>query len=60
MPQLDKLTFIAQLFWLLPSLAFIYYMLLKWILPSIAITLKIRYRLTQKLLQFENNFKNER
>jgi hypothetical protein len=47
MPQLDKLSYISSLLWLLPILTILYIFTLKWILPTIAITLKLRNKITK-------------
>ena len=49
MPQLDKITFMSQILWLLPISLFIYSFLLSRILPQIALTLKLRQRLLSDL-----------
>ena len=51
MPQFDTLTFFSQLFWVLLSFCFLYITLSYYILPTIAITLKVR---NIKLLSQEN------
>lgn len=51
MPQLDKLTFISQLFWLISTFLVFYFIFLKYLLPKISIILK--YRLKQ--LNYYNN-----
>lgn len=45
MPQLDKLTFASQVFWLLISFFGLHYLLLRYILPTVAATLKYRHHL---------------
>lgn len=42
MPQLDKLTFISQLFWLFSTFLVFYVLSLKYFLPTISHMLKIR------------------
>jgi len=50
MPQLDKLSYFAELFWLLLVLIVLYVFLLRWALPTLAITLKIRGQLVSNLV----------
>lgn len=42
MPQLDKLVFMSQLFWLVLTFLTLYIFLLKYVLPVVAKTLKVR------------------
>lgn len=42
MPQLDKLVFMSQLFWLILTFLTLYVFILKYILPTTAKTLKLR------------------
>jgi F0F1-type ATP synthase membrane subunit b/b' len=42
MPQLDKLTFLSQLFWLIITFSSLYIVSVKWILPSVSTILKVR------------------
>jgi len=50
MPQLDKLSYAAELFWLLLVLTVLYVFLLRWVLPTLAVTLKIRGQLVSNLV----------
>lgn len=59
MPQLDKITFLTQIAWLLPILLIIYWFLLKWILPTISTTLKLRNRLIKDLSLSTSSINNE-
>ena len=49
MPQLDKVTFIAQISWLLPIFFIFYIALVRWVLPTVATTLKLRSRAVKVL-----------
>jgi len=42
MPQLDKVTFLTQLFWLIIIFVSLYVTTVKWILPTVATILKAR------------------
>lgn len=42
MPQLDKLVFLSQLFWLFLTFSILYLFILKYILPVVASALKLR------------------
>jgi hypothetical protein len=44
MPQFDTFSFFSQLFWVFASFAMLYLSLSYYLLPSIAITLKVRRR----------------
>jgi hypothetical protein len=52
-PQLDKVTFVSQVFWLILVLVTLYLCMLHFILPYIARTLKFRKRLVDTYL-YEN------
>lgn len=49
MPQLDKVTWFSQIFWLLIILGFFYFFCLKYILPTIVSTLKLRSKVLKRL-----------
>lgn len=49
MPQLDKLSFATQIFWLLVVFFFMYVILLRYILPNIYKILKIRKEILESL-----------
>jgi hypothetical protein len=49
MPQLDKISFINQLFWFFLCYFCFYFLLLKTFLPTIGFTLKLRFKLLKKL-----------
>lgn len=49
MPQLDKLTFASQIFWLFASFFTLYILSIKWLLPSIGKILKVRKKFLSKL-----------
>jgi hypothetical protein len=59
MPQLDKITFISQILWLLPILLVTYWFILKWVLPAIAAILKLRNRLIKELSLSTSSINNE-
>jgi F-type H+-transporting ATPase subunit b len=42
MPQLDRVTFVSQIFWCLLTFSSLYFILLKKTLPQIAKVLKLR------------------
>lgn len=50
MPQLDKFSFVTQVFWLLVLFFFLYILLLQYILPAIYRTLKIRKEIIDNLV----------
>jgi len=50
MPQLDKFSFVTQIFWLLVLFFFLYVILLQYILPAIYRTLKIRKEIIDNLI----------
>nr|AFZ64071.1 ATP synthase F0 subunit 8 [Phalansterium sp. PJK-2012] len=59
MPQLDKVTFFTQISWLLVVFFSLYVILLKFILPKLALILKLRQRRIAKFLSDSNSFKKE-
>ena len=59
MPQLDKVTFFTQISWLLVLFFSLYVVLLKFILPKLALILKLRQRAVTRLLCDSNSFKKE-
>lgn len=44
MPQLDKVTYLSQVFWLFVMFFSFYIIILKWMLPTIVTILKLRQR----------------
>lgn len=50
MPQLDKLTYFTQIFWLLITFTTFYFVILKNILPNILLNIKTRENLTNNML----------
>lgn len=46
MPQFDTLSFFSQLFWVFSIFLVLYIILVNYVLPSLAITLKVRKKLT--------------
>jgi len=59
MPQLDKVTFFTQISWLLVVFFSLYVILLKFVLPKLALILKLRQRKIAKFLSDSNSFKKE-
>ena len=51
MPQFDVYSFMSQLFWVFLFFFIFYVIVLRWILPSIAVTLKVR----KKIISSESN-----
>jgi hypothetical protein len=51
MPQFDTFTFFSQLFWVFLLFLTLYISFLRWVLPAISITLKIRKKLAQQEAQ---------
>lgn len=47
MPQFDTFSFLSQLFWVFLLFLSLYIMLLRWVLPALAVTLKVRKKLIQ-------------
>ena len=45
MPQFDVYSFMSQLFWVFVFFFFFYVIILRWVLPAIAITLKTRKKI---------------
>jgi len=50
MPQLDKLTYSTQIFWLLVSFTSFYFIILKHILPNILLNIKTRENMINSML----------
>jgi len=48
MPQFDTFSFLSQLFWVFLFFGFLHIALLRWVLPAIAISLKVRRKLIQQ------------
>ena len=59
MPQLDKITFFTQVSWLIIVFFSLYIVLVKFILPKLALILKLRQRSMNKFLIDGYNFKKE-
>lgn len=49
MPQLDKVTFASQIFWLFLSFFTLYFVTTKWLLPVISTLLKVRTKYLSKI-----------
>ena len=56
MPQIDKITYFNQLFWLFLSFSFYYCVLLKVFLPKISSVLKARKKKLMKKKQLHQMF----
>jgi len=50
MPQLDKLTYTTQIFWLLLSFTSFYFIILKNVLPKILLNIKVRETIVNDML----------
>jgi len=59
MPQLDKVTFYSQVFWLLITFFSLHYIFLKEVLPSIAASLKYRHHILNSYSKVRNELTSE-
>jgi len=59
MPQLDKLTYSSQIFWLLIFFTSFYFIILKNILPSILLNIKTRETLINNLINSNSSSATE-
>lgn len=60
MPQLDKVTFYSQIFWLIVVFFSLHYVFLKLILPTIAASLKYRNYVLSSYTNSQNMFSSEK
>jgi hypothetical protein len=54
MPQLDKVSWFAQIFWLLLCLIFFHFFMVRFFLPSIVSSLKVRTKLLRTFVEDNN------
>jgi hypothetical protein len=59
MPQLDRVTFVSQIFWCLLTFSSLYFILLKKTLPQIAKVLKLRKKKIDSYEELLESLKNE-
>lgn len=65
MPQLDKVSWFAQIFWLLVCLFVLHFLFVRFFLPSLVSSLKLRSKIIQRLAEnkksadVENNIKKQ-
>lgn len=65
MPQLDKVSWFAQIFWLLVCLFVLHFLFVRFFLPSLVSSLKLRSKIIQRLAEnkksadVENNIRKK-
>lgn len=65
MPQLDKVSWFAQIFWLLVCMFVLHFFFVRFFLPSLVSSLKLRSKIIQRLsenkksMELENNIRKQ-